>query len=99
VNKLHLHPYVKLCCCRVLRCRSRKFSKPPIGPIGAHLTLTDTKWATAGEVVLGGSLELWIVHNAKDNQVSCCCCCWCCPLSATTVVICCRSRLLLSAVG
>lgn len=55
-----------------LHCRcvcSRKFSKPPIGPIGAHLTLTDIKWATAGEVVLGGSLELWIVHNAKDNTV------------------------------
>jgi hypothetical protein len=64
----------------VLCLRSRKFSKPPIGPIGAHLTLTDTKWATAGEVVLGGSLELWIVHNAKDNQVCCCCCCCCCPL-------------------
>lgn len=45
------------------------FSKLPIGPIGAHLTLTDTKWAVAGEVVLGQALELWIVDNAKDNRV------------------------------
>lgn len=50
---------------------SRKFSKPPIGPVGAHLTLTDAKWAVAGEVVLGGSLELWIVDNPRDLQVCC----------------------------
>jgi hypothetical protein len=45
------------------------FSKPPIGPVGAHLSLTDKKWATAGEVVLGKCLELWIVDNARDNNV------------------------------
>jgi chromosome segregation ATPase len=49
-------------------CR-RRFKQVPIGPIGAHLTLTDTKWAIAGEVVLGASLEMWLVDNKQDHQV------------------------------
>lgn len=49
-------------------CR-RRFTKVPIGPIGAHLTLTDGKWATAAEEGLGGQLETWIAHNRQDQQV------------------------------
>lgn len=54
----------------VFDCR-RRFKQLPIGPIGAHLTLTDTKWAVAGEVALGGMLETWIVDNKDDNKVGC----------------------------
>lgn len=55
-------------CCCLLRYR-RQFKKPPIGPVGAHLSLTDSKWATASEVVLGYALEYWIVDNDDDNKV------------------------------
>jgi hypothetical protein len=62
-------PYPPPILLSLLAC-SRQFSKPPIGPVGAHLTLTDTKWAVAGEVVLESTLEVWIVDNARDNNVS-----------------------------
>jgi chromosome segregation ATPase len=41
----------------------------PIGPIGAHLSLEDTRWAKAAEVALGAHLNKWICHNVKDAQV------------------------------
>ena len=41
----------------------------PIGPIGAHLSLEDTRWAKAAEVALGPHLNKWICHSHKDAQV------------------------------
>lgn len=52
-------------CCRQL------FERVPVGPIGAHLTLTHQMWDVAAEVVLGPHLEKWIVHNERDQTVSC----------------------------
>ncbi|KAF6260374.1 hypothetical protein COO60DRAFT_1700367 [Scenedesmus sp. NREL 46B-D3] len=40
----------------------------PIGPIGAHLTLANEMWNVATEVVLGGTLETWLVHNRRDKE-------------------------------
>lgn len=65
-----VHPILLLF--NLLRTCSRMFSKPPVGPVGAHINLTDTKWATVEEVVLGKALNLWIVDNARDNDVRAC---------------------------
>lgn len=55
---------------RVVDQNKRNFKKLPIGPIGAHLNLTDTKWAQAAEIGLGGQLDKWIVHDWQDERVS-----------------------------
>lgn len=57
----HIKPWVAAFCCSL---------QVPIGPIGPHLTLQHTKWNRAAEVVLGGHLEKWIVHSARDLDVS-----------------------------
>ncbi|WIA29640.1 hypothetical protein OEZ86_012127 [Tetradesmus obliquus] len=46
----------------------RAFERLPIGPIGAHLTLTNEMWKVATEVVLGSNLETWIVHCRRDKE-------------------------------
>lgn len=44
----------------------RGFSSPPVGPIGAHVTLTDGEWARAVENALGKLLDAFIVTCHKD---------------------------------
>eukprot|EP00775_Hariotina_reticulata_P005405 gene5405-5638_t len=44
------------------------FERLPIGPIGAHLSLTQQVWVVAAEIVLGPHLEKWIVHNEQDHK-------------------------------
>eukprot|EP00879_Flechtneria_rotunda_P009100 GHRR01009527.1.p1 GENE.GHRR01009527.1~~GHRR01009527.1.p1 ORF type:complete len:738 (+),score=285.10 GHRR01009527.1:656-2869(+) len=46
----------------------RAFDEVPIGPIGAHLTLSNTMWENAADVVLGGYLESWICHTERDRE-------------------------------
>ncbi|KAF8073157.1 SMC6 [Scenedesmus sp. PABB004] len=46
-----------------------RFARPPIGPLGAHLTLTDAAWAAAAEVVLGPHLEKWIVLRSLAGSL------------------------------
>lgn len=47
--------------------RHRQFTKPPIGPIGAHVTLVkDQDWALAIEHAIGKLLNAFIVTNHKD---------------------------------
>ena len=51
-----------------------QFAKPPQGPIGSLLTLTDDKWALAVEMSIGKVFGSFIVHNYEDSkllQVSC----------------------------
>eukprot|EP00775_Hariotina_reticulata_P003759 gene3759-4018_t len=48
--------------------RKHLFERVPIGPLGAHLTLTHQMWDVAAEVVLGPHLEKWIVHNERDQK-------------------------------
>ncbi|XVF11208.1 hypothetical protein REPUB_Repub08aG0006200 [Reevesia pubescens] len=45
----------------------RRFTKPPIGPIGAHVTLVDgDTWAPAAEQAIGRLLNAFIVTNSED---------------------------------
>ena len=51
-----------------------QFARPPQGPIGSLLTLTDDKWALAVEMSIGKVFGSFIVHNYEDSkvlQVSC----------------------------
>ncbi|KAL8153848.1 hypothetical protein V2J09_011608 [Rumex salicifolius] len=52
---------------RVLERHHRRFRKPPIGPIGAHLNLVvNDVWAVAVENALGKLLNAFIVTDHKD---------------------------------
>ncbi|KAH9328585.1 hypothetical protein KI387_000693, partial [Taxus chinensis] len=47
--------------------RHRQFTKPPIGPVGAHVTLLrDQDWALAIEHAIGKLLNAFVVTNHKD---------------------------------
>ena len=48
--------------------RSR-FSHESIGPIGAFLSLKDTRWATAVEAAIGGLMDQFLCHNHEDCQL------------------------------
>nr|AAD54769.1 SMC-like protein [Arabidopsis thaliana]AAD54770.1 SMC-like protein [Arabidopsis thaliana] len=46
----------------------RRFRKPPIGPIGSHVTLVNgNKWASSVEQALGTLLNAFIVTDHKDS--------------------------------
>ena len=49
--------------------RQGKFQKRPIGPIGAHLSLTDERWAVAVDAAIGGSFGNFLVHSGHDLTV------------------------------
>ncbi|KAH7441772.1 hypothetical protein KP509_03G053800 [Ceratopteris richardii] len=55
---------------RNLEQRCEEFSKPPIGPIGAHMALIgDDSWALPVEVAIGKLLDAFIVTNHKDMLI------------------------------
>lgn len=43
------------------------FYRPPIGPIGSQLTLTEDKWAAAVEIAIGRALNTFVVHDFADQ--------------------------------
>ena len=43
-----------------------RFEKPPLGPFGSLLTLTDDKWAVAVEASIGRSFNNFVVHSHRD---------------------------------
>ena len=46
-----------------------KWSKHrPVGPVGLHVTLKDSKWALAIEAILGRQLEAFLVHSHADRH-------------------------------
>ncbi|KAK9825695.1 hypothetical protein WJX81_005604 [Elliptochloris bilobata] len=48
----------------------RRFKEPPLGPLGALLSVEDTKWAGAIEAALKRQmLEAWIVDNRADQRL------------------------------
>lgn len=49
--------------------QSGRFHKPPLGPIGSLLTLTDDKWAVAVEASVGRAFNNFIVHNHHDCKL------------------------------
>ena len=52
--------------CDALERRRSEFSKPPIGPIGVHVTLTDQKWIAPVEECLGQAMGAFLVSSAQD---------------------------------
>ncbi|KAK4570872.1 hypothetical protein RGQ29_029649 [Quercus rubra] len=55
---------------RAIERHQERFKKPPIGPIGAHLTLVNgDTWAFAVENAIGRLLNTFIVANHKDALV------------------------------
>ncbi|EOA19857.1 hypothetical protein CARUB_v10000108mg [Capsella rubella] len=52
---------------RAIERHHHRFIKPPIGPIGAHVTLVNgNRWASAVELALGNILNAFIVTDHKD---------------------------------
>ncbi|KAG7554502.1 Rad50/SbcC-type AAA domain, partial [Arabidopsis suecica] len=52
---------------RAIERHHRRFKMPPIGPIGAHVTLVNgNRWASAVEQALGNLLNAFIVNDHKD---------------------------------
>ncbi|CAM6106305.1 unnamed protein product [Calypogeia fissa] len=45
----------------------QRFTKPPLGPIGAHVRLHNGDWSTAVEVAVGRLLNDFVVTNQKDT--------------------------------
>jgi len=53
-----------------IRQDARRFSCPPIGPLGSKIKLKDYSWATAVEQVVKKSmLHAFIVDNHRDEEV------------------------------
>ena len=43
------------------------FSRPPLGPLGTLLALSDERWGLAAESALGALLSTWVVHSREDQ--------------------------------
>ncbi|PRQ59796.1 putative structural maintenance of chromosomes protein [Rosa chinensis] len=55
---------------RIIERNHQRFKSPPIGPIGAHLTLNNgDEWARTVENAVGRLLNAFIVTNHKDSQL------------------------------
>nr|XP_048325795.1 structural maintenance of chromosomes protein 6B isoform X2 [Ziziphus jujuba var. spinosa] len=53
---------------RAIERHHRRFKKPPIGPVGAHVTLVNgDMWAPAVEHAIGNLLNAFIVTDHKDS--------------------------------
>ena len=48
--------------------RQRKFDRPPIGPIGSLVALTDERYAFAVEAAIGRGFDGYIVHSNRDMR-------------------------------
>ncbi|CAG9540602.1 unnamed protein product [Cercopithifilaria johnstoni] len=46
-----------------------KFSKKPIGPIGAYIRIKDDSWALAVEHCLRHLLSVWLCDNVQDRNI------------------------------
>ena len=46
-----------------------RFHRPPLGPLGSHLTLADDKWAAAVEIAIGRALSTFVVHDFDDQKL------------------------------
>lgn len=46
-----------------------RFSAPPVGPLGAHLQLPDSRWSKAVESSIGGLLDTWMCNTMQDAQL------------------------------
>lgn len=49
--------------------QERSFSRPPVGPIGYHVTLLKQKWSSILENSLGTTLNSFIVTSKRDMNI------------------------------
>jgi len=52
----------------VLDANKNKFSVPPIGPLGYHVTVKEQKWEKAVETALGPAMFAYLVNTEDDRQ-------------------------------
>ncbi|MCP9262141.1 hypothetical protein DINM_005433 [Dirofilaria immitis] len=53
----------------LIKQNAAKFSKEPIGPIGAYIRLKDDSWALAVERCLRYLLSVWLCDNVQDRNI------------------------------
>jgi chromosome segregation ATPase len=53
----------------ILRANEKRFSSPPIGPIGLYVTLLDDKWTQFVDAELGKTLDKFLVANSGDLKL------------------------------
>eukprot|EP00198_Chlamydomonas_reinhardtii_P007560 XP_001696897.1 structural maintenance of chromosomes protein 6A [Chlamydomonas reinhardtii] len=63
-NRLGAFGAVKLC--ELITANMRSFQRPPIGPLGAYISVTDGRWAVAAQTILGVCLRDFIVSCGAD---------------------------------
>ena len=52
-----------------IRANSRRFHRPPIGPVGSFLALEEDRWAYAVEQAIGGKIfNSFLVHDKHDSD-------------------------------
>ncbi len=49
--------------------QQQRFARPPLGPLGALLSVADQRWAGAIDAALKYTLEAWVVHSRADQQL------------------------------
>ena len=55
--------------CEELKRRAHEFSQPPVGPLGAAVSLGDQRWARAVDECIGRALGTFLVATLKDSQL------------------------------
>uniref|UniRef100_A0A0R3RS00 SMC_N domain-containing protein n=1 Tax=Elaeophora elaphi TaxID=1147741 RepID=A0A0R3RS00_9BILA len=53
----------------LIKQNAAKFSKRPIGPIGAYIRIKDDSWALAVEFCLRHLLSVWLCDNVQDRNI------------------------------
>jgi len=53
----------------VIKKNEKKFSRPPIGPVGANVQLKQSKWGLCVEECCGREFEKFLVHSPEDVSV------------------------------
>lgn len=54
---------------KVIQDNIKRFSEPPIGPIGVYITMKEERWAWAVEYAVDKTLEKFIVNNSEDMRL------------------------------
>jgi len=49
--------------------QQHRFMRPPLGPLGALLSVADQRWAGAIDAALKYTLEAWVVHSRADQKL------------------------------
>jgi len=52
-----------------IQSNARRFSRPPLGPLGKHVRVKEGKYAYPVEAAIGKQLDFFVVANAADKKV------------------------------